>query len=147
MLGEGLGASLPHPEQHVAALTTSKSLPSSPTKGTTVNLIPQLLLSSTLQAEGIETDPPSEEGKLQAIRHPLSIPMTTVNLSQFVAKVDPINWFQVRVEENLIGAVSDLNDAFMLLPLVLPFIPLSSVGYHLLIYRTLPDPLRPFLSP
>ena len=73
--------------------------------------------------------------------------MTTVNLSRFVAKVDPINWFQVRVEENLIGAVSDLNDAFMLFPLVLPFIPLSSVGYHRLNYRTLPDPPRPFLSP
>ena len=72
--------------------------------------------------------------------------MTTVNLSRFVTKVDPINWFQVRVEENLIGAVSDLNDPFMLLPLVLPFIPLSSVGYHFLIYRTLPDPPRPFLN-
>ena len=54
--------------------------------------------------------------------------MTTVNLSRFVAKVDPINWFQVRVEENLIGAVSDLNDAFLLLPLVPSFITLSSEG-------------------
>ena len=54
--------------------------------------------------------------------------MTTVNFSWFVAKVDPINWFQVCVVENLMGAVFDLNDAFMLFPLVLPFIPLSSEG-------------------
>ena len=38
--------------------------PSSPTEVTAVNLILQLLLLSTLHGEDIETDPPSEEGKL-----------------------------------------------------------------------------------
>ena len=91
--------SLPHPEQHVAAPTTSTALPSSPTKATAFNLIPQLLFSSTLQAEDVKTHPSSEEGKLLTTRHPLSIPMTTVNFRRFVARVGPLNWFQDRVEE------------------------------------------------
>ena len=66
--------------------------------------IPQLILGAALQ---LPSQPPSSprgvtsgpSGKLMSNKDPLSLQITTVNFTRFVAKSGPIFWVQDRVEE------------------------------------------------
>jgi hypothetical protein len=60
-----------------------------------MNLIPQILLSSSMQPPQTTTT----AGVLLSTRDPLSIPITTVNFRRFVAKSGAMFWVQDRVEE------------------------------------------------
>lgn len=93
--------SLPHPEK---LAPTSANRPTSPTSSA-FNMLPQLLLSSSLQlpataqAPTTNTGPRKGPAPLLSARDPLSIPITTVNFRRFVSKSGPVFWFQDRVEE------------------------------------------------
>jgi len=92
--------SLPKPDGHNSATYAQpQPQPTSP-----LNMIPQILLSSTLHIPDAPSDVATNPHKsvhapLLSIREPLSIPTTTINFKRFVAKSGPVFWFQDRVEE------------------------------------------------
>src|ERR1700675_3785186 len=69
----------PHPEKAPAPM----SLPTSPTKSAAFNLLPQMLLSSSMQPPPTPSAGHRGAPVLLSTRDPLSIPITTVNFRRF----------------------------------------------------------------
>ncbi|KAF5389201.1 hypothetical protein D9757_003387 [Collybiopsis confluens] len=92
--------SLPQPPPQSAA-ESPISPPSS-----AFNLLPQILLSSSLPSDSLAANDHNQKRKqtsnrLLSNKDPLSIPLTSVNFKRFVERVGPIFWLQDRVEEIL----------------------------------------------
>lgn len=91
--------SLPHPQPDDSPTTPGSPL--SPTKNSALNLLPSLLLSSTLPSTPQHARKPSKSEKtpLLSVKDPLSIQITTSNFKRFIERVGPVFWIQDRVEE------------------------------------------------
>ena len=82
--------------------TSALRSPSSPSSVKPSFNITSILVSSGLHVPSPSAASPRQAPYLLSTRDPLSLPITTSNFRQFVAKSGPIFWIQDRIEEILL---------------------------------------------
>lgn len=93
----------PHPEPDDSSSRSSSPI-TSPAKNAVFNILPSILLSSSMPPSGPIPNPRKAQRSqppvpLLSAKDPLSIQITSVNFKRFVERVGPVFWLQDRVEE------------------------------------------------